>query len=103
MLETGLQSKIMKLARGLGFLAYKIDAAGRRGIPDLLLVVEGAIFFIEVKSPKKTGKISPIQAYRRRELEASGVDVYTVDSYSQAVNVLNKHIPDGAERLDAEL
>lgn len=95
MLETGLQGKIMKLARGLGVLAYKIDAAGRRGIPDLLLVVEGAVFFIEVKSPKKTGKVSPIQAYRHKELQALGADVYTVDSYVQAVNIINKYLPDG--------
>jgi hypothetical protein len=45
-------------------------------MPDLMLLKDKEVRFVEVKAPK--GRLSPVQEYRHAELRARGFTVETV-------------------------
>lgn len=59
MLERDLQRAIMKAARARGLGCDKIEPAGRRGVPDLLVWRAGRHIWLEVKT--STGRLTPLQ------------------------------------------
>ena len=71
MLESQIQSKIIKQYEGLGYFVVKLIKTNKNGIPDLLICKDGQAFFVEVKSNK--GKTSKIQDFRIEELEKHGM------------------------------
>lgn len=73
-IERSLRNKIIKL----GGRAYKFISPGNNGMPDRLILIKGKVFFVETKAPGK--KLKPLQRQRKRELEAQGFTVFTVDS-----------------------
>lgn len=60
--ERALLSGVMKLARLKGWLAYHTHDSRHSpsGFPDLVLVRDGQIVFVELKTKK--GKVSPAQS-----------------------------------------
>lgn len=86
--ESGLQHKITKYLRQRGALVYKFSSPGRRGVPDLLVLRDGAALFIEVKHPNGRGVTSDLQEHQRDQLRKQGFDVHVVDNFD-AVKALN--------------
>ncbi len=63
MLETGVQSKIIKYLEKRGFFVVKVVSANTSGIPDLICcTLDGRFFAIEVK--QETGKVTDLQALK---------------------------------------
>jgi Holliday junction resolvase len=72
MLESKLQSKIIKKLELNGFYVVKIIRANKSGFPDLLVLKDGKTVFIEVKQPK--GVVSELQKLRKKQLEEQGFE-----------------------------
>jgi len=54
-----------------GWYVVKIIQCNKPGFPDLMLIKDGEVFFIEVKTA--TGVVRPLQKYRHDELRKQGM------------------------------
>ena len=89
MREKNIESKLAAEVRRRGGLAPKFVSPGLDGVPDrLILLPGGRAAFAELKAPGKT--LRPLQAVRKRQLEALGFRVYVIDSIEQIGGVLNE-------------
>jgi Holliday junction resolvase len=68
MKESKIQFKKIKELEAQGFYVIKLGNTNKPGIPDLIAIPKGSdVLFVEVKGP--TGKLSPLQDWRIKELE----------------------------------
>lgn len=81
-LEKDIQRRAVKVARENGWIALKQNPTGTTGYPDYMFLRNGVVRFIEFKSP--TGKTSPLQDERIKELEAQGFAVMVTSSDYEA-------------------
>lgn len=89
--EKNLQEYIKKMLQVNGFLVYKVSGTAHRGIPDLMCISHrGDVFFIEVKSPRKTGRLSPLQKLLIHQWRARGVVVYVIDDKESVKGVIER-------------
>lgn len=89
MREKSIESKLAAEVRKHGGLAPKFVSPGLDGVPDrLILLPGGKVAFAELKAPGK--ELRPLQAVRKRQLEALGFRVYVIDSTEQIGGVLNE-------------
>jgi hypothetical protein len=74
MKEQQIQSKKIKELEAQGYYVIKLITTNKNGIPDLIAIPPNSdVLFIEVKKPD--GRLSKLQEYRLKELEAHGVKV----------------------------
>jgi Holliday junction resolvase len=73
MLESKIQAKIIKRFTDAGYLVIKLIKTSKNGIPDLMILKDGKVLFVEVKRPL-LGKLSKVQEYRIKELKEYGFD-----------------------------
>lgn len=66
MLESKIQSKLIKELESQGWYVVKIIACNKNGFPDLACFKGKEYRLIEVKAVN--GKLSPIQVYRHAEM-----------------------------------
>ena len=89
MREKSIESKLTAEVRRFGGLAPKFVSPGLDGVPDrLILLPGGKVAFAELKAPGKT--LRPLQAVRKRQLEALGFRVFVIDSTEQIGGVLDE-------------
>lgn len=88
MTESILQKHIIREATRRGILALKVEAVGRRGLPDLLLICNGKTVHMEVKNPSGTGRLSALQVHMIEQLRQHGATVFVVDSLNEAIALL---------------
>ena len=89
MREKSIESKLAAEVRKRGGLAPKFVSPGLDGVPDrLILLPGGKVAFAELKAPGKT--LRPLQAVRKRQLEALGFRVFVIDSIEQIGGVLDE-------------
>lgn len=89
-LEKDLERRFVAAAKGAGYDAEKLVAAGKRGWPDrTVLMPGGKVLFFELKTPK--GKTSKQQDSTHDRLRSLGFDVFVVDSLAEALSVLRAH------------
>lgn len=86
--EKGLQGYCVQFARDCGILVYKFSSPSQRGVPDLLLIYKGRTTFIELKSPKGTGRLSPLQKREIAKIQRAGANVYVVSSKEEVNEAL---------------
>lgn len=78
-------------AQGLPVFIAKMEAVGQRGFPDLLIICAGKSLYLELKSPKGTGVLSPLQERMHRDLREAGawVEVASnMETVDQLINTL---------------
>ena len=74
MKESQIQSKKIKELEAQGYYVIKLIKTNRNGIADIIAIPKDSdVLFIEVKGPN--GKMSQLQEYRKKELEAHGIKV----------------------------
>jgi Holliday junction resolvase-like predicted endonuclease len=74
MKEQQIQSKKIKELEAQGYYVIKLTTTNKNGIPDLIAIPANSdVLFVEVKKPD--GKMSKLQEFRKKELEAHGVKV----------------------------
>lgn len=89
MQEKYIEQKLAAAVKNMGGLAPKFASPGFDGVPDrIVLLPMGKIAFIELKAPGK--KMRPLQARRKRQLEALGFSVYCIDGVEQIDEVLKE-------------
>ena len=81
--EASLQRKIVRELNALGWMVWKWEAPGRRGVPDLIALRNGVVFFAEVKTP--IGRLSAAQTKMIRDMLRQGALVYLLRSVEDAV------------------
>lgn len=87
--EGALQRYTQDACRREGIACYKFASPSRRGVPDLMLIYDGRVVFVELKSPTKTGKLSALQHHELTLLTSHGAEVYVIDSYEDADTIIN--------------
>lgn len=75
--EKYLDSEVTKL----GGLTRKWVSPGRDGIPDRICIINGTVWFVEVKT--SDGKLTPTQKREHDRLRAAGALVHTVYGESE--------------------
>lgn len=78
--ESKIQSKIIKRLEQEGYFVVKLIKTNRNGIPDLLAVKENRAIFVEVK--QEHGKLSEIQRYRINELRNKKIECYVWTNFA---------------------
>ena len=88
MKEKDIEKKFVTAVRASGGLAPKFVSPGWDGVPDrIVLLPDGKIGFVELKSPGK--KLRILQKRRKRQLEQLGFPVFTVDGVEQIGGVID--------------
>jgi Holliday junction resolvase len=72
MLESKIQSGIIKKLELQGYFVIKLIATNKNGIADILALKNGKAIFIEVKQP--TGVLSELQKLRIKQLTDLGFE-----------------------------
>jgi G:T-mismatch repair DNA endonuclease (very short patch repair protein) len=76
--ERDLQLYLKNAAKAAGVYQRKMVAVGHVGFPDILLAHRGRVVFVELKTPKGTGKLSEKQIREIGRLLAVGVEVQVI-------------------------
>lgn len=72
MKESQIQSKKIKELEAQGYYVLKLIKTNKNGIPDIIAIPPNSdVEFFEVKGP--TGRLSPLQEFRIKELTEHGV------------------------------
>jgi|TARA_R110000787_G_scaffold156351_2_gene270249 hypothetical protein len=88
--EQQLQKYIRTAALEQRIRFYKLHAEGKVGFPDVMLASRGHVVFIEVKSPSGTGRLRAGQNRIIKELTEQGLEVYVIDSKSEAEAIITR-------------
>lgn len=88
MSEKQIEQRLVKAVKAQGGIAPKWVSPGTDGMPDrLLLLPGGRAAFAEVKAPGRT--LRPLQAHRKKQLEALGFAVFVLDDPKQVKEILD--------------
>ena len=89
MREKAIEQQLRTTVKGMGGIALKFISPGMSGVPDRLVLLPGKhLAFVEVKAPGM--QMRPLQAKRKRQLEALGYSVYCIDHPDQIGGVLDE-------------
>lgn len=81
--EQVIQTRIKKHFESQGFFVIKLIKTSVNGIPDLLVIKQNRVKFVEVKKPG--GVLSELQKYRIRELRKQGIDAVAMDGIDSII------------------
>lgn len=80
--EGKIQKRITTGAKSAGALVRKLKWEGRNGAPDLIIMLNGYVIFVEVKKPG--GKPKPHQVAEHERMARHGMDVRIIDNIGDA-------------------
>ena len=86
--EKVFQKAVIAKVRRLGYFVAKMEAVGQSGFPDLLIIGNGKSLYLELKSPKGTGKLSPLQELMHAEMRAAGAWVEVAQDMNRVDELL---------------
>ena len=78
----------MMLAEAHEIYCRKVVAVSRTGFPDIFLARHGRIVLVELKSPTGRGRLSKKQGREIERLKNVRINVYVIDSYEGAADVI---------------
>lgn len=81
--EAKVVQQIKALVKSYGGEVRKVEWSGRRGAPDLLVLMPGHHFFVEVKAPGE--KPRPEQVREHERLRAAGFKVFVSDGDLESI------------------
>lgn len=84
MLESKIQKNIMDKVKKAGGLAYKLHTTTVSGLPDLMILIDGLVFYVEVKQPG--GVVSKRQKYIHEKFRSVGHEVYIL--YDDKIEII---------------
>lgn len=86
-----IQSAILDYVRhkcGKNVLAYKVEIASERGVPDLLCCIDGTFVGIEIKG--HGDQIKPIQTAQAARIITAGGECFVVRSLDEFKQILTR-------------
>lgn len=78
MLESKIQSQIIRKLHADGWMVIKLIKTNTNGIPDLICHRQGRTIYIEVKRPGQ--KPTALQSFRMNQLQDHGIQSITANS-----------------------
>ena len=88
MLESAVQSKIIKWLESEGHYVARVLKASKSGTPDLLACVDGKFVALEVKRPSG-GVVSPLQKHHIEKINGAGGVAGVVRSVKDVEDLIN--------------
>lgn len=83
MLESNIESWLVKQVRLLGGLADKFVSPGNPGVPDRIIVMPGGkVIFVELKT--EVGRLSNRQKWQRERYKRAGAEVRVIKGMKEA-------------------
>ena len=92
MTEKHLQNYLFKLAEVHGIYCRKMAVAARRGFPDVMMINNSKVVFVELKSPTGRYKLSKLQIREIGRLDRAGVEAYVTNSKEGVDGIVAKLI-----------
>lgn len=86
--EAKLEELLKKTVERIGGKTFKFISPGNNGVPDRIVLYQGNVFFVELKSPG--GNLRPLQKAKCREFERLGFHVYVIDSVETLEAFINE-------------
>lgn len=80
--ESSIERYLTKEIKRLGGLSYKFVSPGNTGVPDRIYILDGRVYFVELK--REQGVLSMIQRVQLNRLKANGADVRVVRGIEEA-------------------
>lgn len=94
--EKLIEDYLVKEIKGLKGKTYKFISPGNIGVPDrMVLLPNGRIFFVELKSPK--GKPTAIQIRQIETIKSFGQRVFIANSFEAIDEIIKKAIQENYE------
>jgi len=78
MSEQAIQNRIMTYLKKLGAYSLKVISAGKNGVPDIIVSLDGRFVGIEVKRPGE--QPTALQSYNIEQIRKSGGVAFVADS-----------------------
>jgi hypothetical protein len=75
-LERDAERLLVRGVKRLGGLCYKFTSPGNSGVPDRIVVLNGSVFFVELKKPD--GKTTALQDRQIALLRQNGATVFVL-------------------------
>ena len=88
--EQDIQRRITKAIEKKGGWCCKTITCNKSGVPDILAVIDGIFYAIEVKTP--TGRTSPIQDYQIMKINEAGGKAFVARSVEDLLENLGKRL-----------
>ena len=85
--EAHLQAYLFRQAKMHQIFCRKMQASGRRGFPDVLLINDRVVF-VELKTPAGTGRLSALQKREIELLRHAGADVRVISTKEEADDLI---------------
>jgi len=90
-LESDIQQRLMARAAKRGCLVRKLTSPAHRGFPDVLIIRDSVVLFIEVK--RTIGKRTHLQRLEHLALTKAGANITVTFGLYEAFAVLDKWFP----------
>ena len=90
MSEQQIQKKILDWLASEGHYCFKVVAASKVGVPDIISCVRGRFIAFEVKKPTTKNNVSALQQYNIRKIEESGGGALVVWDVEQVKRFVNE-------------
>ena len=68
----------------------KLGSTSGRGFPDVLVMHGGVLVFVELKSPQRTGRLSPLQVACIAEMQGEGADVRVMSQPGEVDDLIDE-------------
>ena len=82
-----IESKVVRKAKDLKFLTYKLASQSNKGAPDRIFISPyGEVFFMKFKSEK--AKLTQVQKKVIKDMDAYEVEVFVVDYLEFGLEIL---------------
>lgn len=78
MRERDIEAYFVRRVKEAGGLQRKFVSPGHRGVPDRIVILRGAVYFVELKAPGKFLRADQLREHGR--FEAAGYLPWTIDS-----------------------
>jgi Holliday junction resolvase len=92
MLESAVQSKIIKWLESEGHYVVRVLTSSKAGTPDLIVCAHGRFVALEVKRPSG-GVVSPLQKHHIEKIQKAGGIAGVVRSVDDVIELLTTSGP----------
>lgn len=87
MLESKIEKDSKQAAKKIGYWGIKFLPTLVKGLPDVIYIGHGCVFFVEYKNEK--GKLSPMQIHIHKKFKEHGIVVHVARSVDDTLRILN--------------
>lgn len=77
MKESQVEKKLREKTERINGIYFKFSSPGTNGVPDRLVLLNGKVYFVELKAPGK--KPRKLQLYMHEEMRKRGFKVWVID------------------------